>query len=104
MIFDFFWRFAASSLIPLEVTRQILGLGSGSFAYLRAFVILYYISPAGLPNIASLFVTGSAYSVINIRSSLLATMGITYLNMFLVGVAWILVPALVSIELYGKKD
>lgn len=104
MVFDFFWAFSASPLIPLEVANLLHGTASGSFAYLRTFVVLYYISPAGLTNIASLLVTNTAEYVINIRSSLLATMGVTYQNMILVGLAWMVIPALISILVYRRKD
>ncbi|AKA47883.1 hypothetical protein IX51_00920 [uncultured archaeon] len=103
IVFDFLWTFAGADLIPFLITSLLLHIPSGSLQYVQSFVDLYYISPAGLPNITSLIITGSAYSTIYARSSEFVQVGLTYFNVILIGILWSVVPLVLSVIAFVKR-
>lgn len=103
MVFDFLWTFSGSGIIPAMIASVILHLPSGGLSYNQAFIDMYYISPAGLPNITSLIITRSSYYTIYVRSSQFAQLGITWLNVMIVGVLWIAVPLILSVVAFMKR-
>ncbi len=103
LAFDFLWAFSAFPIIPGLITSTLLGLNPGSTGYLKSFVDLYYISPAGLPDIASLQVSGNSYFVIYVQKNQLAEVGLTYLNMIIAGLLWTIVPFAMSVVSFSRR-
>lgn len=103
MVFDFFWTFSGAGIIPFITASLLLNLPSGGMAYTKAIVDMYYISPAGLPNITSLLITGSAYYQIYARNSDFVQLGLTWTNVVIVGALWIAVPLLLSVLAFIKR-
>lgn len=104
VVFDFLWTFAGAPVIPSLIVSDILKLSPGSLSYLRDYVYLYYASPAGMPNITSLIITGSAYYVVFVPAYELAELGLTYLYVFVAGLIWIMVPMVLSVFRFMRKD
>lgn len=100
---DFLWSFR-----PLFPSLIISATPAGSLLYNRLIVALYYISPAGLTQIA----TGLSTGIYNIQmidlSSFPGTtgsdIGVSLLNLTLAGIVWIIVPAAMAIIRYTLRD
>ncbi len=103
-VFDFLWAFAGAPILPHLLLYNILGVPAGSTAYVKDFVALYYISPAGLPDIASLMVTGSSYYVLYVGQFLPAALGLTMEYFLAAGILWIALPIALSVLIFSRKD
>ncbi len=100
-IFALFW--SAFDLIPLLIASRI-SVGFGTLSFGKALVMLQYASPAGLTTIANYYAGGIQSLLFSVQNVTNAQLGITPLNIALVGLVWIVVPLVAALYVFIKKD
>ena len=100
ILLDLFWSFSGN-LIPSLITS---GLTLGSRNYAVTNVILDYLSPSGFVNIVSYMGYGNTSQKIFLGNFIPAQVGIDMLTIISIGIAWIVIPFILSVIRFSRFD
>lgn len=103
-IFDFFWTNIIAPVIPFIFITAVLKTTSGSIAFLAGYITMFYFSPSGYMNIASYIVTGTTPFYVSSGSITMSQLGISTTKFITGGILWIILPLILAVEAFNRKD
>ena len=88
-----FWSILSSLLLPFA-----LGLVPGTVPYSHAYIIINSFSPIGYANLVTTYLEGS------IAGIAFSTVGVSFVEIMVVGIVWLVVPFGLAFTLARNRD
>ncbi len=106
-VFVLFWSgsLLGIPIIPFIVTSVALKFVPGTVAFSKTIVEMLYISPAGYTSIAEILAgSGTTLLLLNSPNVSLASLGVSNTYLVITGLIWIVVPAVLAMYVFSRKD
>lgn len=100
LLLDLFWSFSGN-LIPSLISSAV---PYGSLNYAVVNVILDYLSPSGFMNLISYIEYGNTSQPIFLGNFYPAQVGINFITIVTIGLAWIIIPFILSVYRFSRFD
>lgn len=103
IVLDVLWSSLFVPVIPYAIIIEVFRASPGTVAFAKGYFTMFYYSPSGYSNIASYLLTKSnpIYTTGNVTASQL---GVSLSKFLLGGILWILIPAVLALVAFIKRD
>lgn len=101
LVLDLFWSFPGFPIIPSVVSSTAT---IGSLKYALIYVAMEYMTPSGFVNLVSYIIYGNTSQPVYLGNYVPSQIGITTLAVIAVGLAWVIIPVVLSLIRFSKFD
>lgn len=101
LLLDLFWSFTNLPLIPQAVTSLF---PLDTLKYATIYVLMDFISPSGFTSLVAYLGIGNTSSPVYLGNFFPYQVGITIFSLIAVGIAWIIIPFILSVIKFSKFD